>query len=120
VSVRSKLNDENYLQIDAGLGVPAELLISVGLAPELGRGRHELATFTCSHCCQQLIVNPWRTRERAWCRSCDHYICDNCKADQVAKGGACKPMRFVIEEVAEAVDKGKSINTVDIPRILLP
>jgi len=119
---RSKRNDQNYLQVTVGAPIPGELLVAVGLAPELGRsGTHELATYTCSHCQKQLIVNPWRTRERAWCKSCDHYVCDECKADQVLRGGACVPMRYLVDEVAEAADKGRSPLSLDLPRsILLP
>lgn len=119
MAVRTKADHENYLFIDAGAGIPEQLLVSVGLDPHLARGCHELKTITCNHCSTQLIVNPWRTRERAWCKSCDHYICDGCKVDQIAKGGACKPFKAVANEVAEAVDRGKDPSTVDVPRILL-
>lgn len=120
MAVSTKSNHENYLFIDAGAGIPAEMLVAVGLDPRLGRGQHELKTFTCNHCATQLIVNPWRTRERAWCKSCDHYVCDRCKEAQVAAGGACRPFRALADEVAEAFDKGKDLSTVDVPLILLP
>lgn len=38
----------------------------------------EAAVMTCPHCQRQLIRNPARTRERAFCMKCNHYICDEC------------------------------------------
>src|SRR5208282_5197807 len=38
----------------------------------------ENATLTCSHCGNAYIKNPDRTRDREYCRLCDHYICDFC------------------------------------------
>lgn len=119
MAVRTKANDECYLEVDAGAGVPAEILIGLGLPPELGRGHHELKIFTCSHCQNPILVNPWRTRERAWCRKCDHYICDGCGAE-LHRTGLCKPFRFIVHEIAEAADKGLSPRSVDIPTILIP
>jgi hypothetical protein len=34
----------------------------------------------CNHCGGVQLMNPWRTRERGYCRLCDHYVCDLCKA----------------------------------------
>lgn len=39
---------------------------------------YEAATITCRHCQTVLLRNPMRTRERAYCTGCDHYICDQC------------------------------------------
>lgn len=38
----------------------------------------EAATLTCKHCKTPYIKNPLRTRPRAYCKPCDHYICDFC------------------------------------------
>lgn len=49
--------------------------------PELGmpHGRLlEAATFMCWHCGGHIVPNPQRVRERAYCRLCDRYICDEC------------------------------------------
>lgn len=47
--------------------------------PEVPEGTvFEAATMHCSHCGTVVIVNPNRTRERAWCQPCDKYVCDNC------------------------------------------
>lgn len=38
----------------------------------------ELPTMGCAHCGGVVVINPLRTRERAYCRKCDRYICDGC------------------------------------------
>jgi hypothetical protein len=37
-----------------------------------------LPTIGCPHCRTPQIINPNRVRERAYCRKCDAYICDQC------------------------------------------
>ncbi len=39
----------------------------------------ETASLTCAHCKSAVIKNPLRTRERAHCFKCNHYICDICE-----------------------------------------
>lgn len=56
----------------------------------------EAATITCSHCQRQIIRNPARTRERAWCSSCDHTICDPCNAIRLAVG--CRTFKQIMDE----------------------
>jgi hypothetical protein len=47
--------------------------------PEVPEGTlFEAAILTCSHCQVTMIRNPARTRARAYCTGCDHYICDRC------------------------------------------
>lgn len=67
----SKTNGEGYLLIDNRASGGAVV---------------ERATITCSHCQRQMFRNPTRERERAYCRSCDHYICDECKAIEAVAG----------------------------------
>lgn len=61
----------------------------------------EAATITCSHCTGQLIRNPSRERggshERAWCSSCDRYICDQCEIRRRIDG-RCKTFKAFMEE----------------------
>ena len=38
----------------------------------------ELAFVTCSHRQETVKIHPLRVRDRAYCRLCDHYICDRC------------------------------------------
>ena len=48
-----------------------------GLAKE---GRvFEADTLTCAHCRGIVVKNMDRTRERAHCHKCNHYICDGCE-----------------------------------------
>lgn len=64
----------------------------------------EAATIRCSHCHQQLIRNPARARERAWCFKCDRYLCDRCAV--LAKLQGCKPLDKVLDELqTEAIRK---------------
>jgi hypothetical protein len=67
-----------------------------------GGGVLELPTLTCSHCSQIMAVNPLRTRERGYCRKCDHYICDNCNAQRVVSGGECTRVVDMAEKAQEA------------------
>lgn len=71
----TKRSHEGWLLIDhrASPGVP-------GL-PE--GSAWESATITCAHCQKVVVLNPQRTRERGYCRKCDHYVCDRpeCNAD---------------------------------------
>jgi hypothetical protein len=81
---------DGELTIDhrASPGLTPEQARSVGLpgAP-LGEGTSTgFATVSCSHCGGVWIVNPYRTRERPYCKVCDHYICDPCKAVSLQPG----------------------------------
>jgi len=73
---------EGYLEIDhsASPGLPPEIARASGFDPRYcGEGKKfEAATITCSHCGIAHVKNPLRTRDRAYCRHCDHYICDYC------------------------------------------
>ena len=45
-------------------------------------------------------MHPLRTRERAVCKKCMAYICDNCT------GKDCKPFAMVVDETLEAAARG--------------
>ena len=105
---RSKRDHEGVLILDHRFtpGLSAEEEHAQGLPPGAGRGLTELPTYTCSHCQRVVIMNPQRTRERAYCRKCDHYICDQCGA-VAAKTKECKTFEQTIEETQElAVKRG--------------
>lgn len=74
---------EGYLMIDhrASPGMPVGFYEKAGIdMPSVGEGKMvEMATLTCKHCCNVFIMNPQRTRERAYCFKCNHYICDICE-----------------------------------------
>ncbi len=85
-------------------GVAPEIVRACGLPNEAGFGLFEAATSTCSHCHAIVVMNPQRTRERAYCRKCDHYICDRC-AGIMAVTLECMTFKQIIDEVQEAAAK---------------
>ena len=87
----SKSQREGYLLIDNRLAPPS---------PGVPRFM-EAATSTCSHCQQQVVRNPSRQRARAWCSSCDSYICDRCESIRMVNG--CKPFDAVLNELSRNV-----------------
>lgn len=68
-----------------------------------GEGVKEMHTMSCSHCGGVVVLNPQRIRARAYCRSCDHYICDNCGV--VASQPQYQHMSF--KELADKVRNGQ-------------
>lgn len=85
-----------------------EVVHHAGLPPGAGRGVFEAATYTCTHCCRVVVINPIRTRDRVWCAKCDRYICDDCGA-AMAASGVCRPFSKVVDEVQELASKGIEI-----------
>ena len=65
-----------------------------------GGGVSELPTITCCHCQRIVVLNPLRTRERGYCRKCDHYVCDDpaCNLD-------CRPFKAMIDDLQDEVVK---------------
>jgi hypothetical protein len=64
---------EGYLMVDhrASPGLPGD--------PLRGEGTYfEAKTNHCNHCGRVVIMNPLRTRDRALCYACNHYVCDDC------------------------------------------
>lgn len=98
----SKRRYEGEMTMDNryGPGIPDELLIAAGIPVGAGRGLFEAATITCSHCQYVFLKNPQRIRERAYCRKCDHYICDGCGA-ALAQSGICRPFKQIMDEAQE-------------------
>lgn len=97
----SKRSLEGYLLIDhrAGDGMPGLRAGSV----------FESATITCSHCQTQVVLNPDRSRARAYCPKCDHYICDGCEAIRV-QTGVCRTWKQIMDDHVEAVLKQELIH----------
>jgi hypothetical protein len=77
----------------------------MGLPAGAGTGLFETHTYTCSHCKVVVVMNPLRTRERAYCRGCDHYICDPCGKARAAAGNVCMSFDSIVEKVQEAALK---------------
>jgi len=79
------------------IGIPDELVIQCGLPLGSGKGLFEAPSFTCKHCQSVVVMNPNRQRERAYCRGCDHLLCDACGAER-ALTGQCKTFDQKIDE----------------------
>lgn len=108
----SKRDLEGYLEIDhrESPGITPELAAKVGRGTiPVGAGKRLQAAVTlCPYCERGVIRNPERERDRAYDSKTDRYICDDC--DLVRKlGGELKPMKQVIDEVANGIAKGKAI-----------
>lgn len=63
-------------------------MTTIHQGPGMGRYRSETtvreATMSCRHCRTVVVINPLRTRERSFCRRCNAYLCDRCKAVSLA------------------------------------
>lgn len=73
----------------------------------LGGVKTEMPMLTCNHCQKQLVVNPMRTRDRAYCPGCDHYVCDECEVIRRIEG--CKTYKQKMDEFEESVIKKQLI-----------
>lgn len=99
MSLKSLKRHEGWLLLDhsASPGIPADIARKIGLDPKLvGEGKRlEASTITCKHCGNAFIKNHDRKRPRGYCRLCDHYICDHCKANSLLPGyiHQCKEQR---------------------------
>lgn len=106
------MKHEGSLEIwNHGPGVTPEELARVGVDPVLAcpqESTKTLGVLGCSHCRGMVILNPDRTRERAYCFKCGQYICDGCAAILHATL-VCEPMEKKIEQTLEAAIKGSVI-----------
>lgn len=106
----SLFRNEGYLLVDHrdSPGLPEDLVHALGLPKGYGKGRFEAPSKTCPHCNVVVILNPKRTRDRAYCASCDSYICDRCGAIMAATG-VCKPFDKIIDEAYNAAQSGDAL-----------
>lgn len=104
----SKRSHEGYILLDHSdsPGVPDSMTIAAGLPAGAGRGKFEAATLTCQHCDVVVVINPKRNRERAWCKHCDHYLCDACGVT-LHHTGECRNAARRIAEYVAAVERGE-------------
>ena len=79
-------------------GIPR---VDAALPPGAGKGVFEAPTFTCSHCPNIVVLNPNRQRARAYCRKCDHYLCDACGA-KMAMDKVCLTQKQRMDELQES------------------
>jgi hypothetical protein len=106
----SKRSKEGYLMIDHRVTepIPDEVMVlQHNLPVGSGRGLFEAPTYTCSHCEYIVVLNPARTRERAYCRGCDSYICDAC-GERKKHGASCKTYAQYVDEIMTAAVKQES------------
>lgn len=82
-------------------GLPDSIAVPNGMPIGTGKGFQELPTYTCSHCNSIVVMNPLRSRERAYCTGCDRYICDGCGVAK-SQGVECKPYTEFVDELLEA------------------
>lgn len=108
--MRSKLAQRSYLYISNGDGEPPswdkapESVKRSGLVWIAAPGKEkEWHTVTCSHCQTTFLWNSFRRRDREWCWSCDHYICDRCSA--VRKVVGCKTFAAILDDTERLVRK---------------
>lgn len=94
---------EGYVFIDNrnSPGVDDAAMANLGYPTGAGKGLYESATYTCSHCNSIVVIEPKRTRERAFCRGCGQKICDACGVIR-ARTLTCASMERRISEMQEA------------------
>lgn len=101
---------EGYFLIDhsASPGLTVEEAARLG-GIAVGEGKVlEAAALTCGHCQKVSIKNPERTRERAHCFKCDHYICDDCGMTYHLTQ-ACQTIKRQADQIGEATIRNNPI-----------
>jgi hypothetical protein len=93
-------NHEGYLLLDHrnSPGVPDSVAVAMGLPAGAGKQIFEAPTYTCKHCQRVVVMNPDRQRERAFCRGCNHRICDPCAAIK-SQTLVCKTFDQLADEI---------------------
>lgn len=112
--MNSKRSHEGYLMIDhrSSPGVADEIMVKRGLPAGSGNGLFECATYTCNHCERGVTVvykGSTKVRETAWCKKCDHYLCDDCGAE-LHRTGVCYPFKARIDDL-----RNKFVQTGHMP-----
>src|SRR5262249_17443906 len=103
MSMKTKKRYLGYLRVEHALTLPG--------APRL----FEADTYTCSHCHYVVVLNHLRTRDRAYCPKCDHYVCDACGAIRAMDGGQCKTFNQIIEETQEQAALNEQRGIIAVP-----
>lgn len=108
---------EGYVMVDhrQTQGLPDEMVVNAGLPVGAGRGLFESATYTCSHCKTVVVLNPLRNRDRAYCKGCDHYICDPCGKIRADNAGECRSFDKFCDQVQEAAVRGQDVSKIVTP-----
>lgn len=107
--MKTKRSNAGELIIDhrCSPGITPEFAAANGLSiPVVGAGRvYETGLLNCRHCGNDVLLHPMRTRERAWCMSCDAYICDDCGVRSRHPEYVHKTMQQIIAELFELAQK---------------
>jgi hypothetical protein len=121
--MKSKRSHEGYLLIDnsqvPGIGMEEAGKLGKEVVGAGFRGRYESAVLTCSHCHSQVVLNPMRTRERGYCRKCDHYVCDNpgCNAEC---NGSLNAVMDRLQDQAIRAQAPDALSGYALRKIILP
>lgn len=117
---------EGYLMIDhrASPGIPADVAVKLGFLPgEVAEGAlFEAATLTCKHCPGAWMKNPRRIRPRAYCKKCDHYICDDCDRLAAEPGYVHRSRDEILDAAMTSASRGETFdpNAPKSPLIIVP
>lgn len=126
--MNSKRSHEGYFLMDnrGSPGVPDSVVTKQGLVAGAGKGLFECATFTCNHCERVVSVifkGKTRVRETAWCKKCDHYLCDDCGAE-LHKTGVCYPFKSMVDDLRNKQEQtGRIVSPSEVfqsPTIIVP
>lgn len=108
---KSLKRHEGYLVIDhsASPGIPADVARLIGLDPAaVAEGKVlEAATLTCKHCSNVWKKNQYRIRPRAYCRKCDHYICDACDAEAARSDYVHRCKEEILDAAMTSASRGE-------------
>ncbi len=78
-------------------------------APAVGAGvTFESAVAVCHSCGGDVILNPDRSRPRAWCMKHDAYLCDPCEALR-SSGQDCVPYEQKLTELWDGISNGRPL-----------
>ena len=117
--MRTKTAAYGYLMVDhrASPGLPEDVARHAGYDPRYcGEGKlYEAVTLGCWHCGTHVVPNPLRERDRAWCMTCDKYICDWCDAARNERGY----VHYNCEQVSDMITSGKWTNVGTVNRPIL-
>jgi hypothetical protein len=109
---------EGYMLIDHrnSPGVSDELMVKAGYIPGAGQGLYESATYTCPYCETVVVIEPKRTRPRAFDRKTGRYICDPCKAAMMS-GALLVPIKEIADRMLNRAAKGLESEVFQSPVI---
>lgn len=114
----SLLRHDGELMMDhrAGPGLTEEeaRIFGMPFAPPGGKLVHA-PTLGCYHCGGVQLMNPYRTRERGYCKPCDHYICDLCNVRRKEADYIHRPFTQLVDMITSGkwmIAGGTSVNPI--------